>query len=79
MAIEKKKYGLLLLVSGAAILFLTTFFFPYPHHNLPRSLELALVLLVPLGLILFTLGVFRLGVNAVVAIWIGHQTPGNRR
>ena len=68
MAIEKKKHGLLFIVSGAVIFFLTTFYFPHLYHNMPRSLELTLLLLVPFGLILFVLGVFRLGVNAAVAI-----------
>lgn len=68
MAIEKKKHGLLFIVSGAVILLLTTLYFPYVYHNMPRSLELTSLLLVPFGLILFVLGVFRLGVNAAVAI-----------
>lgn len=68
MAIETKKHGFLFLASGAIVLFLTTLSFPYLYQNIPQSFELTWFVLLPFGLILFVLGVFRLGVNAALTI-----------
>jgi len=68
MAIEKKKHALLLIVSGTAMLLLITFYVPYQFHNVPPPLEFTLLLLIPIGLILLVLGVFRLLTNAALSI-----------
>ena len=68
MAIETKKHGFLFLASGAIVLFLTTLYFPYLYQNVPRYFELTWFVLLPFGLILFVLGVFRLGVAAALAM-----------
>lgn len=68
MAVEARKHGLTFLVLGAIVLFLTTLYFPYFYQNTPYYFELTWFVLLPVGLVLFVLGVFRLLVNVALAI-----------
>jgi len=68
MTIEAKKYGFTFLVLGAMVLFLTTLYFPYLYQNFTYYFELTWFVLLPIGLVLFALGVFRSLVNAVLAV-----------
>ncbi len=68
MPVAAKNHGFTLMALGTVVLFVTTLYIPYLYQNSPYYFELTWFVLLPIGLVLFVLGVFRLLVNAVLAI-----------
>ena len=68
MALEARRHGFTFLVMGAVVLFLTTLYFPNLYQNSAYYFELTWFVLLPVGLVFFVLGVFRLLVNAALEL-----------
>lgn len=68
IVIASKRNGVTLLIAGAVILYLTAVYFPTLYRTTPHAAALTWIVLLPMGLSLFVLGIYRLLMLAVQAV-----------